>query len=426
MPKNLSVEIVAPQPTLDNAVAICHRQPAFDDIAGCAVLKYRTSDGNLQINAWHQPVSHLQMQEWRSREFAIIDLGGHKYNKNGFRSAAAFAAHMYVEGGRPLPHFTQDPLTVGEQAVIELANLNNDTGALKVGKSHMLAWLLREVYAVFPDRECEIITEAIEVVNTWIELYEIAITAKSPVQQAEREEAFADYLATGRAYLKTLHPNAYMRFSNFSCEDFSIGQYLAILAYWAQLEGNKNDAVTDLDRAVRFWTDMVEGIKQAKQDAAEARQAKRGLRNITTNDRLMAIIYEVPEDDERISRLVAKELFNEGQMGFRAQAIIMRSKNGVNIRFNARAQTYFDLTSAAEHTFSLLTEERYRENDLWHLQPHTLFILNGGSMTPAPKTRFTTDQITKMVFAGLRKARLEPETDEDVTNAQTAQRGNRR
>ena len=95
---------------------------AVDDISACALLDSRTDTGyELQVNVWLLPADERQIRYWNERKFAIIDLGGYKYNKNGFRSATEYAARMYVQGDRPLTGFTMDPLTLGERALIELA-----------------------------------------------------------------------------------------------------------------------------------------------------------------------------------------------------------------------------------------------------------------------------------------------------------------
>lgn len=422
---NIRVKIAAPMPIENQPVAIPHRQAALDDIIGLGLLSHRTLDGyTLQINPWHIPVSQPQMQRWIEEGFAVVDLGGRKYNQNGFKSAAAYVTTMYVQGDYPLKGFTMEPLSLGEKALVELANHNNATGNLKVGSSHRLAWLLRVIYSIFPERECEIIEKSIQVVKTWIEIYDVMVvdhgtkigkTVERPVSAEDREMLFAPYLNAGKKYLKENHLEAFNRFNQFSTEDFSIGQYLMFLGYWASLSG-KPEYKKALEDAIAFWMEMVKGVKDAKDAAKIARKEKRGLSVVTQEDaNLMAIVYDVPEGDERIASTVAREIFDPSEMGFHAQVLIMKTPNGnVNIRYNVAAAAYFDLKNAAEHTFHLLTDPRYKEQSMWYMQPGTLHILNGSLMHPATRTSYSVEQMVKMVLAGLRKYALAEETAEEA------------
>lgn len=414
-----NIEFAAPKPIEDQPVAVTHPQPAIDDIKACALLDSRTDTGyELQVNVWLLPADERQIRYWAVRKFAIIDLGGYKYNKNGFKSATEYAARMYVQGDRPLTGFTMDPLTMGERALIELANINNASGSLKEGSSHRLAWLLRRIYSIFPSRERQIINESIKVIKTWLEIYDIMVEDHAralnkkidqPVSADDREQLFAPYLNSGKKYLKENHLAAFSRFNQHATEDFAIGQYLCLLAYWANLT-SKDEDKEKLAHAVEFWMEMVAGVKQAKEDAAVAHEEKRGLSVEKADEHLMVVVYDVPKDDEMIASTLAAEIFNPRHMGFDAQALIMRTPDGkVNVRYNKAAAAYFDLKKAAEYTFNLLSDRRYGEHDMWHLQESTLFILNGSLMHASAKTSNSLDQMVKMVFAGLRRNELSEE-----------------
>lgn len=378
-----------------------HAAPAGDDFGAMAIVRRRAKvPEGVSFLPVHAIVGQSQIQYWQERGIPVIDIGPLKYKNAGFASAAESIVHRCVEAAKLQPELFHDlPLTPNEQALIEILNENNETGALKRMKRVAFAYYAREVFQIFPQREMEIIERGVELVSAWIDLRDD--------EGGKSEEA----LRKGFQYVREQYPNEAKRFEEgYAKGILTIGQLFATYGYYAS--SGDQQAVDKLAQAVTFWSEMADGIESTEQAAEDMVRSERNISIFTVRPqnkrgqpmdfKIRIAKFEPSAKDEHLARIAAKLVF---ECLKEIDVLIMKTPSGnINIRYNRDAlRRDFDITKASEDLFQVLEQ---REGHQWYRQAETNVILNGSSMAPAKPTQIKLDDLARYTATYLGRANL--------------------